>query len=99
MIVQPEAMSLLTNLYELTMAQSYFQEGHNDLATFSLFIRKYPPHRGFFVSCGLEDVLRYLEGFRIEVSAKLQSLRHEIERHVVAAELEPLRRERELGES
>jgi nicotinate phosphoribosyltransferase len=69
MIVQPEDMSLLTDLYELTMAQSYFREGHNDLATFSLFIRRYPPHRGFFVSCGLEDVLRYLEGFRFTPGA------------------------------
>ena len=63
MMVLPEDMPLLTDLYELTMAQSYFQENHNDLATFSLFIRKYPSHRSFFVSCGLEDVLRYLEAF------------------------------------
>ena len=61
--VSPEDMPLLTDLYELTMAQSYFREKHNELATFSLFIRKYPPNRGFFVSCGLEDVLRYLEEF------------------------------------
>jgi len=51
------------------MAQSYFQEGHNDQATFSLFVRKYPPHRGFFVSCGLEDVLRYLERFHFTTRA------------------------------
>jgi nicotinate phosphoribosyltransferase len=69
MMMQSEDMSLLTDLYELTMAQSYFQEEHNDLATFSLFIRKYPPHRGFFVSCGLEDVLRYLEGLRFTPGA------------------------------
>ncbi|MBE0480429.1 MAG: nicotinate phosphoribosyltransferase [Dehalococcoidia bacterium] len=66
---QPEEMCLLTDLYELTMAQSYFEEGHNEQATFSLFIRKYPPHRGFFVSCGLEDVLRYLESFRFSTGA------------------------------
>ncbi len=65
MIVGPEDMGLLTDLYELTMAQSYFLEGHNEQATFSLFIRKYPPDRGFFVSCGLEDVLKYLETFHI----------------------------------
>lgn len=63
MTIKSEDLALITDLYELTMAQSYFQEGHNDQATFSLFIRKYPANRGFFVSYGLEDVLRYLEGF------------------------------------
>jgi len=32
-------------------------------ATFSLFIREYPPHRGYFVSAGLADVLDFLETF------------------------------------
>ncbi len=69
MMMQSGDMPLLTDLYELTMAQSYFHEDHNEQATFSLFIRKYPPDRGFFVSCGLEDVLRYLEGFRFTSQA------------------------------
>jgi nicotinate phosphoribosyltransferase len=69
MMMQSEDMALLTDLYELTMVQSYFHEDHNELATFSLFIRKYPPNRGFFVSCGLEDVLRYLEEFRFTEQA------------------------------
>jgi nicotinate phosphoribosyltransferase len=64
MIVQPEDFSLVTDLYELTMAQSFFKEGHNATATFSLFTRKYPSQRGYFISCGLEEVLRYLEDFR-----------------------------------
>ena len=69
MMTQPADIALLTDLYELTMAQTYFHEEHNDHATFSLFIRKYPPNRGFFVSCGLEDVLRYLEEFRFSPGA------------------------------
>lgn len=67
--VRPDDLSLLTDLYQLTMAQSYFREDHNDRAVFSLFIRKYPPHRGFFVSCGLEDILDYLERFRFTSGA------------------------------
>lgn len=55
--------ALLTDLYELTMAQGYFHERHTAPATFSLFIRKYPLNRGFFVSCGLADVLDYLHNF------------------------------------
>ena len=55
---------LVTDLYELTMAQTYFQHGMSSRATFSLFIRNYPPNRGYFVAAGLEDVLRYLEEWR-----------------------------------
>ena len=56
--------ALLTDLYELTMAASYFQHNMFAPATFSLFIRKYPPDRGYFVSAGLETVLAFLESFR-----------------------------------
>ena len=55
---------LFTDLYELTMAQVYFQQGMFAPATFSLFIRSYPPDRSYFVSAGLEDVLRQLERWR-----------------------------------
>ena len=36
-------IGLLTDFYELTMAQSYFAEGMDGEATFSLFVREYPP--------------------------------------------------------
>ena len=54
--------TLLIDLYELTMAQSYFAEGmHERSATFSLFARALPRGWGSFVVAGLEDVLTYLE--------------------------------------
>lgn len=59
--VTEHTMALLTDLYELTMAQSYFREGRNDLATFDLFVRHLPPRRSFLVSAGLDTVLDYLE--------------------------------------
>ena len=62
--VNPEDLVLLTDLYQLTMAQGYFKQRMSAPATFSLFIRKYPPNRSYFVSAGLEDVLKYLEGWR-----------------------------------
>ena len=58
--------ALLTDLYELTMAASYFHHKMFKPATFSLFIRGYPPHRGYFVNAGLEDVLSLLESFHLE---------------------------------
>ena len=62
--MRAEEPGLLTDLYELTMAQSYFQHGMFAPATFSLFIREYPPNRSYFVAAGLEDVLTYLEEWR-----------------------------------
>src|SRR5579862_8288157 len=56
------ASALLIDLYELTMAQSYLDEGMEGLATFSLFVRTLPPNRGFLVAAGLDDALAYLEG-------------------------------------
>src|SRR5262245_8382105 len=53
--------ALVTDLYELTMLQSYFNEGMNDTAVFDLFIRRLPVNRNYFVACGLEHVLHYLE--------------------------------------
>lgn len=56
-----EDLGLFTDLYELTMAQAFYQQEMFAPATFSLFIRSYPPNRGFFVSAGVEAVLQYLE--------------------------------------
>jgi nicotinate phosphoribosyltransferase len=57
---------LLTDLYELNMAVSYLRRGMTGSATFSLYVRKLPKHRGFLVAAGLEDCLTYLEGFGFE---------------------------------
>ena len=61
----PQELGLFTDLYELTMAQAFYRQGMFAPASFSLFIRQYPPHRGYLVSAGLEDVLDYLEGLRL----------------------------------
>lgn len=56
----------ITDLYEVTMAHSYLRERMTGLATFSLFVRKLPPGRGFLVAAGIESALEYLEGYRID---------------------------------
>ncbi|MFZ1955973.1 MAG: nicotinate phosphoribosyltransferase, partial [Desulfobacterales bacterium] len=55
---------LFTDLYELTMAAGYFNRRLLDAATFSLFIRDYPPGRKYFVAAGLQDALEELESLR-----------------------------------
>jgi nicotinate phosphoribosyltransferase len=59
-----EGSALLTDLYELTMAASYYENQMFEPATFSLFIRDYPPFRRCFISAGLADILEYLENLR-----------------------------------
>jgi nicotinate phosphoribosyltransferase len=61
--------TLLTDLYQLTMAQAYFREQRMGSSTFSLSIRSYPPNRGYFVAAGLQDALDYLEDFAFESAA------------------------------
>ena len=56
--------ALFADLYELTMAACYFENGMFAPATFSLYIRKYGPHRSYLVSAGLEEVLDFLERFQ-----------------------------------
>lgn len=55
---------LLTDLYELTMLQAYFDAGMNDTASFELFVRTLPAHRNFMMAAGLDQVLDYLEQLR-----------------------------------
>ncbi|NWG11273.1 nicotinate phosphoribosyltransferase [Candidatus Bathyarchaeota archaeon] len=54
-------MSMLTDLYELTMCASYFDHRRKEPATFDLFIRRMPPNRAYFVFAGLEQALMFLE--------------------------------------
>lgn len=58
-------LTLLTDLYELTMAYGYCKAGKDrDQAVFHLFFREIPFSGGYAVCAGLEQVLEYLEAFR-----------------------------------
>ncbi len=58
------AKGLFTDLYELTMAQAYFETNKVGRAVFSLFVRKLPKNRNFLVSCGLEPLIEALGEFK-----------------------------------
>jgi nicotinate phosphoribosyltransferase len=66
--------ALWTDLYELNMAASYLRRGMDRPATFSLFVRRLPPTRGFLVAAGLADCLEFLETLRFETD-ELDALR------------------------
>jgi len=68
-------VALSTDLYELTMAAGYFHAGHNEPASFELFVRGLPANRSYLVVAGLEQVVHYLRTIRFtrEAIAYLRS--------------------------
>ena len=75
--VTRDNMALLTDLYELTMADSYLRHGMNQWATFDLFVRHLPRNRAFFLNVGLEQAVYYLLHMRFteDAIAYLRSLK------------------------
>ena len=67
--IHVEELGLFTDLYQLTMAQSYLEHDKNRPATFSLIVRKYPPEHSYLVAAGLTTVLEYLEQVRFAPGA------------------------------
>ncbi len=60
-------MILATDFYQLTMGAAYYQYNlenniteENDIATFELFIRKFPENRNYLIFAGLEQAIQYL---------------------------------------
>jgi nicotinate phosphoribosyltransferase len=64
--VDEENMSMLTDLYELTMCASYFDNEKFEPATFDLFIRRMSPNRSYFLFAGLEQTLLFLKKTRFK---------------------------------
>lgn len=62
--MNPLASPLLTDLYQLSMLESYLASGMEDTAVFELFFRKLPPGRNFLVAAGLEQALEFLENLQ-----------------------------------
>lgn len=58
------APGLITDLYELTMAAAYFDNGLHHRAIFELFTRRLPRHRAYLIAAGLEQALDYLSTLR-----------------------------------
>ena len=54
-------LTLMTDLYQLTMMQGYFLENHNEMVIFDMFYRKNPSGNGYAIACGLEQVIDYIK--------------------------------------
>lgn len=58
-------LTMLTDFYEITMANGYFENGIGEkTAVFDMFFRKIPDDGGFAVMAGLEQLIDYIKGLR-----------------------------------
>ena len=58
-------LGIATDLYQLTMAAGYLANGRqDDVASFELFVRKFPANRSFLVLAGIQQALEYLQNLR-----------------------------------
>lgn len=62
-----ENKTLMTDFYELTMAQTYFDQGKQDEEVyFDIFFRKNPFNGGYTISGGLEETINYIKNFNFD---------------------------------
>ena len=54
-------LTMMTDLYELTMMQGYFFEGNEDKVVFDVFYRKNPSGSAYAITCGLDQVIDYIK--------------------------------------
>ncbi|MDR3883379.1 MAG: nicotinate phosphoribosyltransferase [Dorea sp.] len=54
-------LTLLTDLYELTMMQGYYEKGQNENVIFDVFFRQNPCNNGYSVCAGLDQVIDYIK--------------------------------------
>lgn len=60
-IDQKRNLTMLTDFYELTMANGYFKSGYeNTVAYFDMFFRDVPDNGGFAIMAGVEQLVKYL---------------------------------------
>lgn len=60
-------LTLLTDLYELTMMQGYFKnKDRNETVIFDAFYRNNPCDGGFAIMAGVEQLIRYIEELHFE---------------------------------
>ncbi len=60
-------ISMMMDLYELTMANGYFlSENEDTRVAFDVFYRKNPDGGGFSIFAGLEQIVEYLQGMHFE---------------------------------
>lgn len=66
-VKDPRNISILTDFYELTMANGFFENDAKDVVgVFDIFFRKVPDNGGFAISAGLEQAIDYLKNLKFD---------------------------------
>jgi nicotinate phosphoribosyltransferase len=75
-IMGKQNLTLLTDFYELTMMQGYYNNKNNETVIFDVFYRENPSGSGYAICAGLEQVIEYIKAlsFSEEDIAYLRSL-------------------------
>ncbi len=64
---QERNISMVMDMYELTMSNGYFNEKYKDrIAAFDVFYRKNPDNAGFAIFAGLEQIVEYIQNLHFE---------------------------------
>ena len=59
--MRAQNLTLLTDLYELTMMQGYFETQENETVIFDMFFRENPNKSGYSIMAGLDQVIDYIK--------------------------------------
>ena len=66
-MITKENLTMLTDFYELTMANGYLANGMGDeIAYFDMFFRRVPDGGGYAIMAGVEQVVEYLKNLKFE---------------------------------
>lgn len=60
-------LTMLTDFYEFTMTNGFFNEGYKDkIAYFDMFFRSTPDNGGFAIMAGVEQVIEYIKSLKFD---------------------------------
>ena len=61
-----EKLELVTDLYEFSMSNGYFELNRDEIAYFDIFFRKVPDKGGYAIVAGLEQIIDYVENLSFD---------------------------------
>ena len=61
-------LTLMTDLYQLTMMQGYFERQENETVVFDMFFRSNPNKSGYSIAAGLDQVIQYIKNLNFSFS-------------------------------
>ena len=76
-------LTLMTDLYELTMMQGYFKENNNETVVFDIFYRNNPCGSGYAIAAGLEQIIDYIQNLQFTYGEYSEAMARLVQKHYV----------------